>query len=71
MSSGSKEFIDFFNFEAPQLDGMPTDATCPVACTPVSVRPDPVTVRGEFANLETTDSMSPCTVRWSGWVCQP
>jgi len=48
-----------------------TDATCPKACTPVSVRPDPITVQGRFARRESASSSTPWTVRWSGCSCHP
>ncbi len=46
--------------------GMSADATCPVACTPASVRPAPIREIGLSARLLKADMSSPCTVLRSG-----
>src|SRR3954464_14387124 len=46
-------------------------ATCPSACTPASVRPDPwTTVSSRVTRAIASDNV-PCTVCKPGWICHP
>jgi hypothetical protein len=44
---------------------------CPVACTPVSVRPAACTRRVSPQKAFTARSSEPCTVGWSAWAWKP
>lgn len=46
-------------------------ATCPLACTPASVRPARATLIGSFVKLLRACSSEPCTVGAFGWYCEP
>ena len=48
-----------------------TWATCPVACTPASVRPAPATCTSSPQKRLNACASAPCTVSWSAWICQP
>ena len=54
-----------------QREGTVTAATWPVAWTPRSVRPDPITARRAPVSRSTAASSSPWTVRSWRWDCQP
>ena len=45
--------------------------TCPLACTPASVRPAPVIRTGSPHITARTRSSSPCTVGAFGWIWNP
>ena len=51
--------------------GRSADATCPVACTPASVRPATVSMTGPRSTAVSAPIRTPATVRRPGWTAQP
>src|ERR1044071_5455382 len=70
-SDGSTAFMARRSCADSHRAGTITPTACPRACTPASVRPDPRADTGAPQSRSSASSITPCTVRWAGCLCQP
>ena len=71
MSAGNRPFSESTIAGAGCVERVKKFATWPSACTPWSVRPAPISFGASPRAPWMADRISPATVRWPCWICQP